>query len=83
MSTPMPERGPTTPYQVVWANGHTEVVNAHQVSWPGGLASFLAGEKTRPRVQFHAEVDGRWQLVLDAVQDDVQSIRNLAVEVIP
>ena len=68
------ERGPIQRFEVVWQNGHTEVIEAHQVSYSGGGILFA----DKPEViQFHGEFDGVWTLVLRVRGDDLQSVRNL------
>lgn len=78
----MTDHGPTSEYEVIWRNGHIDHVHAHQVMWDDGM-SLLAGFgsfNTPPkptRVKFHAEIDGRWTLLLDVLQDEISSIRNV------
>lgn len=66
-------------YQVVWESGYTETIEACQVSWPGNLFSMFTppGEEATNWVNFHAEVDGHWTLVLQTREDSILSIRNL------
>ena len=71
-----PERGPIQTYEVTWINGHTEHVEAHQVSFPGSFTMF--GEQPRdPRIAFHGEIDGHWRLVLTCREADVRTVRNI------
>lgn len=73
----MSDRGPISEYEVVWQNGHTDHVRAHQVSW-SGRPSFMDETPTGPpQVHFHAEVDGRWQLMLSAPEAEIAVIRNV------
>lgn len=74
--------GPVDRYEVVWMSGHVETVAAHQISYPeAGLA--LAGlsslgtrvETGPPRIRMHAEIDGRWVLTLQALEEDIRTIR--------
>jgi hypothetical protein len=74
------ERGVPTVYEVTWMSGHVERIKAHQVSWPNSLALLSGGAPAPPRVQMHAEIEGRWTLQLDALMDDIRTIRNLATE---
>lgn len=76
--------GPVQTYEITWKSGHIETVLAHQVSWPRrGMAlvasGFLAGlgdeQPTPSIIQFHAELDGRWLLMLSAHEDDIRTIR--------
>jgi len=73
------ERGPVNEYEVIWKTGHVDRLMAHQVSWPGGASDAIFGRGTvRPeRVRFHAEVDGRWTLMLDAPADEISTVRNV------
>ena len=72
------DRGPASEYEVIWQNGHIDRLKAHQVSWPGRGRVFMDQPATGPSVvQFHAEVDGRWQLILSAPEDEIAVIRNL------
>ena len=76
------DRGPTSDYAITWRNGHVDHVHAHQVSWDDGF-SFMSGfmgsqEPPKPkRVKFHAEIDGHWTLLLDTLEEDIVSIRNV------
>ncbi|KOT94562.1 hypothetical protein ADK70_12775 [Streptomyces rimosus subsp. pseudoverticillatus] len=67
------ERGAPDLYELVWESGHTEKIAAHQVAWPNALH----GGRRRPRVLFHAEIDGRWTLLLSVFEDDIRTIRNI------
>ncbi len=77
--------GPLQHYQVVWMSGHVETFPAHQVTYPHrGLALFagsvmggMASEQSAPRVQLHAEIDGVWQLMLSAREEDIRTMRNV------
>ena len=78
--------GPLQTYEITWKTGHVEKIQAHQVSWPGNLermtSMFGIATKTQrdPRVQFHAELNGRWTLLLSAIEDDIRTIRNVLTE---
>lgn len=77
--------GPVQTYEITWRSGHVEQVLAHQVTWPNrgisiasGLFGALTTETTQSnysRIQFHAEIDGKWLLTLAADEDDIASIR--------
>jgi hypothetical protein len=77
--------GPLQTYEVHWMSGHVETVPAHQVSYPHrGMALFadsvmsgLASDAGAPRVKIHAEIDGRWQLMLSAREEDIRTMRNV------
>jgi hypothetical protein len=73
----MVERGELQTYEVVWTNGHVEQVPAHQVTWTGALLGYLFGDKpdAPPRIRFHAEINGQWLLVLDALEQDIRTVR--------
>jgi hypothetical protein len=71
----MTDRGPASEYEVVWKNGHSERLKAHQVSWPGRMPLQVGTESNT--IQFHAEVDGRWQLILSAPEDEISIVRNV------
>lgn len=71
----MDDRGPTDRYEITWKSGHVDRLDAHQVSWPGGRDIFT-GITSPERVRFHAEINGQWTLLLDALQEDIATIRN-------
>jgi hypothetical protein len=68
------ERGPLQTFEIVWTGGHTEIIEAHQVSYSGG--AIFAPDRPES-IQFHGEFDGSWLLVLRVLGDDIRSIRNL------
>jgi hypothetical protein len=72
------DRGPADEFEIVWRTGHVERLRAHQVSWEGGPSLFSRGPDQPQRVRFHGEVDGRWRLLLDALADDIVTIRNVS-----
>lgn len=63
-------RGTPDLYEVTWKSGHVEQIAAHQVIVPNFMTRTT-------RVMFHAEIDGRWTLVMYANESDIQSIRNI------
>jgi hypothetical protein len=75
-------RGPLQSYEITWMSGHVETIQAHQVDLPQRSA-FLAHDALgvtaatddRSRVEVHAEIDGRWLLVLFAPEKDIRTIR--------
>lgn len=69
------ERGPVQQYEVVWTSGHVEVIQAHQVSYQGGVGYF--GGSDPEVVQFHGEFDGHWVLILRALGSELRTVRNL------
>lgn len=77
--------GPLQQYEITWMSGHVETIPAHQVSYPHrGMALFadsvtsdLAAEGGAARVQLHAEIDGQWQLMLSAREEDIRTMRNV------
>lgn len=77
--------GPIQQYEITWMSGHVETIPAHQVMYPHrGLALFsdsmssgLTADGGAARVQLHAEIDGRWQLMLSAREDDIRTMRNV------
>ncbi|MFD6565330.1 hypothetical protein [Micromonospora profundi] len=76
--------GPIQQYEITWMSGHVETVPAHQVSYPHRGMAFtrqvidgLPEEPGAPRVQLHAEIDGRWQLMLSAREEDIRTMRNV------
>lgn len=75
------ERGAPDTYEITWENGHVEQIVAHQVAWPNN-ASILFGHSTAGArlITFHAEVDGRWTLMLQAREADIRTVRNVATE---
>lgn len=64
------DRGPLVAYEVTWMSGHAEHIQAHSVTVDANPS----------RVRFHAEIDGRIRLVLDARADDIRTIRDMATE---
>lgn len=68
-------------YEVTWMSGHVETVLANQVTYPhAGLVMAaevigFAAQPGAPRVQMHAEVDGRWTLTLSAREEDIRTLR--------
>lgn len=58
-------------FEVTWLSGHVEVVEAHQVAWPGSL------QPGPQRITFMAEIRGRWTLVLSACEDDLRTVRRI------
>ncbi len=82
------DHGPIDTYEIIWASGHVEYIQAHQVLMPpedlpfhlgGGLFGRTATEVKAPRRAwtFHGEIDGRWRLVLHAPAEDIRSVRNV------
>ncbi|MBF6358111.1 hypothetical protein IU449_26810 [Nocardia higoensis] len=74
--------GPLDTYEIIWASGHIEHIDAHQVLLPPAdmLGAFLPGAtatRTRNGWTFHGEVEGRWKLLLFAPAEDIVSVRNL------
>lgn len=80
----MNDRDPPTVYEVTWMSGHVERIPAHQVTWPGNWTSWWGATDppSRRRIEFHADIDGRWTLQLSALVDDIRTIRNLATEAV-
>jgi hypothetical protein len=76
-------RGPLQQYEITWMSGHVETIPAHQVTYPHrGLAVSrsvvgMPAEGGAARVQLHAEIDGRWQLMLSAREEDIRTMRNV------
>ena len=68
--------GPLSEYEVTWRSGHIERLAAHQVSYPNRLSLFDGPPRTQI-VQFHAEINGFWRLVLSAPEEEIVTIRNL------
>jgi hypothetical protein len=71
-------------YEITWQSGHIETVTAHQVSYDSlrmritALGDGAFGTDSEgARIQFHAEVDGRWTLQLSAHEADIRTIRNI------
>ncbi|HEY1394983.1 hypothetical protein [Roseateles sp.] len=75
------EYGEPTTYEITWVNGHTEKIQAHQVTWPNSMALAFGGRDDRKqRIQFHADINGQWTLQLSAWEDDIRTVRNCATE---
>lgn len=64
------DRGAPALYEVTWKSGHVEQIAAHQVLVPNAMTRGT-------RITFHAEIDGRWTLVMYAHDADIVSVRNL------
>lgn len=83
---PKPDRGPLQEYEITWKSGHVERIKAHQITWPrdAGWAGLFGGVATQterdPRVMFHAELNGQWQPVLIAREEDIHTVRNCVTE---
>ena len=81
------ERGPAETYEVIWNSGHVEYLDAHQVLLPPDENFFSLGRgifgstetQTKPSRGwvFHAEIEGRWTLLLAAPAEDIKSVRNV------
>lgn len=74
------ERGEPDEFEIVWKTGHVDRLKAHQVTWPhsdifGGV--FGGRPAGPPHVLFHGEVDGRWRLLLSALEGDIATVRNV------
>lgn len=67
--------GPLQTFEITWQNGHVEKVQGHQVTTTGGGGIFGPGRK---RFSIHGEINGHWQLVISALEDDVRIIRNVS-----
>jgi hypothetical protein len=75
--------GPLQTYEITWTSGHVERVQCHQVTYHGGGmdaldALGLGGVKTDQdprRVHLRGEINGRWLLVLSALEQDISVIR--------
>jgi hypothetical protein len=74
--------GPIQAYEVVWASGHVERIQAHQVTLPPDVPIFGSPVEARGprRIMFHGQIDGKWQLVLSALEEDIRSIRLVTVD---
>lgn len=72
---PASTRGEPDVYEITWQSGHVETVIAHQVSWPTNAANLFHNANVPTRIQFHAEVEGRWTLQLSALEDDLRTVR--------
>lgn len=73
--------GPLQTYEVTWKSGHVERVQCHQITFhsrdtgiSGGVLGVQVTHDDR-RVQMHGQFDGRWLLVLSALEDDIRTIR--------
>lgn len=76
------DHGPLDTYEIIWASGHVEYIQAHQVLMPPNdlFSAFIPGAtatKKRDGWTFHGEVDGRWKLLLFAPAEDIKSVRNI------
>lgn len=77
--------GPLKSYEITWANGHAETVQAHQVTMPLPELSGLmfrsdTATKMHDFIKFHEQIDGRWCLVLAVKPELVHVIRDKATE---
>lgn len=73
------DRGEPAVYEITWESGHVERISAHQVAWPGNT-SFLSANPGPSRITFHAYVEGRWTLMLQAREADIRTVRNVTTE---
>lgn len=73
------DHGPLRTYQITWATGHVETIRGHQVTRTGNLPSLFeaTGRSLEPRFLIHGEFDGRWRLVLTALEKDISVIRDV------
>lgn len=76
------EYGPLDTYEIIWASGQVEYIQAHQVILPPNdiVGAFLGGAtatKKRDGWTFHGEIDGRWKLLLFAPAEDIITVRNV------
>jgi hypothetical protein len=73
------DHGPLHTYEVVWASGHVEQIQAHQCLMPMTDNPFLSALATDTKrveyFKFHGQIDGHWILVLAARVEDVLSVR--------
>lgn len=73
--------GPLQTYEVIWKSGHVERVQCHQVTFHSGntgIGEGLFGVQVRHddrRILMYGEFDGRWLLVLSAMEDEIRTIR--------
>ncbi|MEO3869421.1 hypothetical protein ABGB18_11365 [Nonomuraea sp. B12E4] len=73
--------GPLQTYEVTWKSGHVERVQCHQITWHSrdtGLSRGVLGVQVTHddrRVLMHGMVNGRWLLVLSAMEYDIRTIR--------
>jgi hypothetical protein len=70
------DHGPLLRFEISWANGHVEYIDAHQALMPFD-SPLLGGQDTVKRWTFHGEIDGRWQLLLTAPEADIRMVRNV------
>jgi hypothetical protein len=66
--------GPLESFEVTWASGHVEVIQAHQVCTP---LNAMFGPPGGQRWTFHGEFDGQWRLLLTAGEKDILRVRNV------
>lgn len=75
------DHGPLETYEIVWASGHVEHIQAHQVLMPSpdfsGIFGGVVAVQREKRWTFHGEIDGRWRLLLTAPEADIKSVRNV------
>lgn len=72
------DRGKPDSYEVIWKSGHIDCIEAHQISWPHRSSAWLDSSPSPTQVvHFHAEIEGRWTLVLSAPEEEIVTIRNL------
>lgn len=68
--------GPLRTYEITWRSGHVERVQGHQAILSGGPALF--GGRDKPtRFTIHGEINGRWLLVISALEEDVRIVRDV------
>lgn len=76
------DHGPLDTFEIIWASGHVERIQAHQVLAPqndmmAGIFGTATATKKRDGWMFHGEFDGHWKLVLFAPAEDIVTIRNV------
>jgi hypothetical protein len=73
------ERGPVDEFELIYKTGAVQRIRAHQVSYPNNARNIFGrpDEHGPNLVSFHAEIEGRWRLMLTIDQADLISIRNV------
>lgn len=79
--------GPLQSWEITWKSGHIETVQGHQVLFDsaklsasalfGGVLGTTTGTDLPPRFHIHGQFDGRWRLVLSALESELVSIRDV------
>lgn len=77
--------GPLQTFEITWMSNHVETVQGHQILWEshGEVFAHWSGRAPteHPKMRIHAMLEGRrWTLVLQALESDIRTIRNVTAD---